>query len=168
MIVLETERLILREILFKDFQELSEILQNPKVMLPWNELFTNQELKRWIADNIRQYKRYRTGYLAVIKKSDLSFIGIIGVVKLHIKNSKFYELGYILKEKYRGKGYAIESIKRCINYASQNLNIREIYLCTDISNDQSQKLINSLGFKFVENHTSNSKCFSKYKLTFLK
>ena len=63
------------------FQELSEILQNPKVMLPWNELFTNQELKRWIVDNIKQYKRYRTGYLAVIKKSDLSFIGIVGVIK---------------------------------------------------------------------------------------
>ena len=57
MIVLETERLILREISFKDFQELSKILQNPKVMLPWNELFTNQELKHWIADNIRQYKQ---------------------------------------------------------------------------------------------------------------
>ena len=34
MIILETERLILREISFEDFQELSEILQNPKVMLP--------------------------------------------------------------------------------------------------------------------------------------
>lgn len=168
MIVLETERLILREISFKDFQELSKILQNPKVMLPWNELFTNQELKHWIADNIRQYKRYRTGYLAVIKKSDLSFIGIIGVVKLHIENAKFYELGYVLKEEYRGKGYATESIKRCINYASQNLDIREIYLCTNISNRRSQRLTNSLGFKFVENYTLNRKYFSKYKLTFLK
>lgn len=168
MIVLETERLILREILFKDFQELSEILQNPKVMLPWNELFTNQELKRWIADNIIQYKRYRTGYLAVIKKSDLSFIGIIGVVKLHIKNAKSYELGYVIKKEHRNQGYAAEGIRQCIKYTSEKLNIQEVYLCVDISNHQSQKLINSLGFKFVENHTSNSKCFSKYKLTFLK
>lgn len=168
MIILETERLILREISFEDFQELSEILQNPKVMLPWNELFTNQELKRWIVDNIKQYKRYRTGYLAVIKKSDLSFIGIVGVIKLHIKNANFYELGYVLKEEYRGNGYATESIKRCINYASQNLNIREIYLCMDISNHKSQKLINLLGFKFVGNYTLNNKCFSKYKLMFWK
>ena len=42
MIILETERIILSEISFEDFQKLSEILQNPKVMLPWNELFTNQ------------------------------------------------------------------------------------------------------------------------------
>lgn len=44
MIILETERLTLREISLNDIQELSKILQNPKSMLPWHELFTNQEL----------------------------------------------------------------------------------------------------------------------------
>lgn len=152
MIVLETERLILREISFEDFQELSEILQNPKVMLPWNELFTNQELKRWIADNIKQYKRYHTGYLAVIKKSDLSFIGIIGVVKLHIKNAKFYELGYVLKEKYRGKGYTTEGVKCYVKYIFNCLNVNEIFVKINKENINSKKVIQHLKMGLVEKH----------------
>lgn len=152
MIVLETERLILREVSFNDFQELSKILQNPKVMLPWNELFTNQELKRWIADNIRQYKRYRTGYLAVIKKSDFSFIGIIGVVKLHIKNAKFYELGYVLKEKYRGKGYTTEGVKSYVKYIFNCLNVKEIFVKINKENINSEKVIQHLKMWLVEKH----------------
>ncbi len=150
MIVLETERLILREVSFNDFQELSKILQNPKVMLPWNELFTNQELKRWVADNIRQYKRYRTGYLAVIKKSDFSFIGIIGVVKLHIKNAKFYELGYVLKEKYRGNGYATEGVKSYVKYIFNCLNVKEIFVKINKENINSAQVIQHSKIGLVE------------------
>lgn len=152
MTVLETERLILREISFKDFQELSKILQNPKVMLPWNELFTDQELKHWIADNIIQYKRYRTGYLAVIKKSDLSFMGIIGVVKLHTKNTEFYELGYVLKEKHRGKGYTTEGVKSYIKYIFNCLNVNEIFVKINKENTNSKKIIQRLKIGLVEKH----------------
>lgn len=168
MIILETERLTLREISLNDIRELSKILQNPKSMLPWHELFTNQELCNWIVNNIEQYNRYNTGYLAVIRKNDKKFIGIIRIIKVHTKKSKFYELGYILKNQYQKQGYATEGIRRCIKYISEKLKIQEVYSCTNTSNHQSQKLINSLGFKFVENYTLNRKYFSKYKLMFLK
>ncbi|MDR0738931.1 MAG: GNAT family N-acetyltransferase [Oscillospiraceae bacterium] len=127
-IFIETKRLFLREITSNDFNGLSEILQNLAVMLPWDSTFSDEELHTWVNENISQYRKYRTGYLAVIRKSDLNFIGIIGIIKVQIENSSFYELGYVLKQNYRGNGYATEGAKACVKYVFSNLNAKKSFL----------------------------------------
>ena len=61
----------------------AEVLQKMKLMRGLIRGYSDKtpRTKYGGNDNIKQYKRYRTGYLAVIKKSDLSFIGIVGVIK---------------------------------------------------------------------------------------
>ena len=55
--ILETERLILRELEQGDLPDLAEMLQNPRVMYAYEHTFTDRDVQQWLD---RQRARYRT------------------------------------------------------------------------------------------------------------
>ena len=50
--ILETERLVIRKLIYEDFDKLSEILKDIDVMYAWEHSFTDDEVKEWIDRNI--------------------------------------------------------------------------------------------------------------------
>ena len=48
MIILETERLVLREMEQGDFADLAEILQDPEVMYAYEHDFTDADVQAWL------------------------------------------------------------------------------------------------------------------------
>ena len=46
--ILETERLFLRELRQTDFRDLAEILQNPKVMYAYEHDFSDDDVQIWL------------------------------------------------------------------------------------------------------------------------
>ncbi|MDR0751963.1 MAG: GNAT family N-acetyltransferase [Christensenellaceae bacterium] len=70
--------------------------------------------------------------MAVIRKFDLKFIGIIGIIKLEFKeiksdNDAMYELAYVLGRKYWSNGYVIEGTKACLKYSFRVLRISKVF-----------------------------------------
>jgi [ribosomal protein S5]-alanine N-acetyltransferase len=61
----------------------------------------------------------------------------------------FYELGYRFKKKHWGKGYATESCRAIIEYGFEQLHINTIFAITYPKHTSSQKVLNKLGFKHV-------------------
>ncbi|MFR5881574.1 MAG: GNAT family N-acetyltransferase [Cloacibacillus evryensis] len=53
--VIETERLIMREITEADFEAASRILGDAGVMYAWEHGFSEEEVRRWIGECIRRY-----------------------------------------------------------------------------------------------------------------
>ena len=47
--ILETERLMLREMGEQDIPDLKEILQNPRVMYAYEHDFTDEDVREWLA-----------------------------------------------------------------------------------------------------------------------
>ena len=56
MIILETKRLLLRELEPEDRKDLAEILQDPQVMYAYEHEFTDDDVQAWLD---RQQERYR-------------------------------------------------------------------------------------------------------------
>ena len=48
MTILETERLILREMDQEDFSDLAQMLQNPRVMVAYEHDFSDEDVQRWL------------------------------------------------------------------------------------------------------------------------
>lgn len=67
--ILETERLILRELEQNDFEDLSEILQDTKVMYAYEHNFSNKDVQIWLDRQRNRYEKYGFGLWAVILKS---------------------------------------------------------------------------------------------------
>ena len=66
--VLETERLILREYTWDDFEALFEILSDAETMQHYPKPYDEKMTKRWIEWSIENYQKYGFGLWAVILK----------------------------------------------------------------------------------------------------
>ena len=98
--ILETERLFLREMRQNDFRDLAEILQNPNVMYAYEHDFSEDDVQVWLDRQIDRYKKYGFGLWAVILKNTNEMIGQAGLTIQPYKNAEVLEIGYLLKERF--------------------------------------------------------------------
>ena len=66
--VLETERLYLRELMQTDFQSLCKILQDEQTMYAYEGAFNDAEVQEWLDRQISRYQEFGFGPWAVILK----------------------------------------------------------------------------------------------------
>lgn len=144
-IILQTERLILREMNQLDFQDLAEILQNPRVMYAYEHDFSDEDVQIWLDRQLTRYQKYGFGLWAVILKSSGIMIGQAGLTMQPYKDSQVLEIGYLLKEKYWHQGYAREAAAGCKHYAFEQLHQNKIYSIIKSDNYPSMKVAQSIG-----------------------
>ena len=153
--IIETERLILREILPADKAEMFELDSDPEVHkylgnMPVKDIDQVRDVIQFIR---QQYIHNEIGRFAMIEKNTNKFIGWCGLklFKEPLNNhNDFYDLGYRLIKKYWGQGYATEASKAWLAHGFNTMNLTEIYAMTDSRNTNSKKVLKKTGFKFVE------------------
>ena len=145
--ILETERLYLREMNQNDFGDLAEILQNPKVMYAYEHDFSDNDVQEWLDRQIERYKKYSFGLWAVTLKNTDEMIGQAGLTIQPYKGIEVLEIGYLLKENFWHKGYASEAASGCKKYAFERLNRDKVYSIIKSDNYSSMKVAESIGMK---------------------
>lgn len=151
---IETERLLLREVVFSDVDGMFELDSNPNVhtYLGNKPVTTIEQSREYIEFLQQQYKDFGTGRWAVILKETNEFIGWSGIkfITDEINNHQnFYEIGYRFIEKHWGKGYATEAGKAFIDHAFSEMKVEAVYAYADEGNDNSRKILEKLGLQFV-------------------
>jgi len=153
-IFVETDRLILREILPTDVDGLFQLDSDPEVhRYLGNKPVENKEQIIAMINFIRQqYVDYGIGRWAIVDKESNNFIGWTGLKLVReFTNShiNYYDLGYRLIQKYWGKGFATEAAKASIDYGFEKLNLSEIYAMADCENIKSNDVLTKNGLKFI-------------------
>lgn len=77
--ILETERLFLRELDKSDFDSLCEILQDDETMYAYEGAFSDDEVWEWLDRQISRYHKWNFGLWAVIFKKTDKLIGQCGL-----------------------------------------------------------------------------------------
>lgn len=154
-IFIETERLVIRELLPSDDEDILELDSDPDVheFLGKSPIKTIEEARNVIAFIRRQYIDNGIGRWAIVEKESGNFIGWTGfkLITDTINNhSNYYDLGYRLIKKYWGKGYATEAAAACCNYGFNHLAQIKLYAITDVGNANSRKVLEKVGFKCLE------------------
>ncbi len=121
MIILETERLYLRELVPSDTKELRKVLSDPESMQYYPHPFSEEEVDKWILWNIENYHNYQHGLWAVILKEGQVFLGDCGITMQNIENEIVPEIGFHIIKEYSKRGYATEAARACKDYAFQVL-----------------------------------------------
>lgn len=156
-IYLETERLILREILPTDVDGMYELDANPIVhqYLGKTPIKTKLEAANIIQFIREQYKERGIGRFAVIEKSSGNFIGWSGL-KLNLDKKEelngirnFYDIGYRIIPRFWGHGYATESSLAVLDYGFNTLDINTIFGAAEIENIASNKILKKIGLQFI-------------------
>lgn len=151
---IETERLILREMLPSDDEGMFELDSNPEVhRFLGNKPVKNIEESRLMIQNLRkQYAENGTGRWAVILKETNQFIGWSGIkfIKDSVNNRHdFYEIGYRFMQKHWGKGYATEAGLAFIDFAFNELKVENLYAYANAQNEGSRNILEKLGMQYV-------------------
>lgn len=172
-IKLETNRLILREILESDEESMFQLDSNAAVhkYLGNNPIKTKDEAVQTIAFIRSQYKNYGIGRFACIEKSSGHFIGWSGLKfntgeKESLNNhTDFIDIGYRLLPKYWGKGYGYESAIASLEFGFNSMNYQKIYGAADVANIASNKILKKIGLHFINEFDYKNIKVNWYELT---
>lgn len=151
-ITIETERLILRELLPIDDEGMYRLDSNPNVhKFLGNQPIVSIEESRQYIDYIRnQYLENGIGRYAVILKETNEFIGWSGIKYITEHENghvNFYEIGYRFIEEYWKKGYGYESAKAWLDYGFNTMKIQTMYASANIENSGSRKILEKIGMQ---------------------
>lgn len=138
--ILETERLYLREMEQSDFEDLCKILKDEETMAAYEGAFHDAEVQEWLDKQLSRYQKYGFGLWAVVLKETGEMIGQCGLTVQQWKNQELLEIGYLFQRLYWHKGYATEAAKACKKYAFEVLNADEVCSIIRDTNIASQKV----------------------------
>ena len=146
--ILETQRLILREMTDEDFPALCRMLRDPEVMYAYAHGFSEAESWDWLR---RQQSRYETdgfGLWAMIEKKSGRMIGQCGLTMQALADGTMvHEVGYLLEKAAWGNGWATEAAVACRQYAFDVLGVEEVYSIIRENNLPSQRVALRNGMK---------------------
>ncbi|MCD4708240.1 MAG: GNAT family N-acetyltransferase [Candidatus Sabulitectum sp.] len=144
--VLETERLLLRQVSTNDTGDLFRCYSDPEVM---KYLATPLENEDAIGGILEDYKDgFSEGYNLIwaldIKETGV-FAGTAGFEEFSFLDGKA-DIGFSMLPSHQGKGYMEEVLLEIINYGFQILRINRIQTTVVPENIPSVKLLGKLGF----------------------
>lgn len=124
--VLQSGRLVFREIEEGDAPVIAQIMRDEGVQKVWGHYFTDDDVSAWIERRREGYRKNGIDYLLAVKKETDEVIGQIGLLKEIIDGEEVWGIGYILLGKYCRNGYATEGAKAMAQYAFETLKADKI------------------------------------------
>lgn len=153
--ILDTERLYLREMNQGDFEALCKILQDDETMYAYEGAFSNEEVQEWLDRQISRYQKWGFGLWAVILKETDEMIGQCGLTMQPWKDREVLEIGYLFNRMHWHTGYAVEAAKACKEYAFEILKAKEVCSIIRDTNTASQKVAQRNGMCVKDSWTKH-------------
>jgi len=146
MVIIETQRLILRQYNEDDLISLHKIFSDPKTMAFYPAPFRIDQTQDWINRNQKRYEADGYGLWAVCLKDNNELIGDCGLVKQQVDNKTEVEIGYHINKEYWSNGYASEAARGCMEYGFNKLSLNKLISIIDPKNIASIRVAEKNGF----------------------
>ncbi|MDU1230480.1 MAG: GNAT family N-acetyltransferase [Clostridium sp.] len=150
--IIETNRLILREYTLDDFDNLYEIVSDPETMRHYPKPFDEERTRDWIEWNLQNYKNYGFGLWVVTLKETGEFIGDCGISIQNIDWELLPEIGYHIHKKYWRRGFGSEAARAVRDWAFENTDYNCIYSCMKYTNVGSYSTAIANGMRKVKEY----------------
>ena len=150
--MIETERLILRELTTDDFDALYEIVSDPETMQHYPAPFDAARTRGWITWNISNYQTYGFGLWAVVLKETGALIGDCGMSIQHIDGEMLPEIGYHIHKTHWRKGLGKEAAQAVRDWAFEHTDYDILYSYMKYTNVGSWSTAMANGMKKVKEY----------------
>ena len=159
--MIETERLLLREMTHDDFDALYRVLSDSDIMQHYPYTFDEKRVRGWIDRNLERYKTFGFGLWAVCLKETGEMIGDCGLTMQMINGQIKPEIGYHIRADHQRKGYAREAAAAVRDWAFTNTPFNTIYSYMKHTNVASARTAMAYGCEFVEEYPDEVNGFSR-------
>ena len=149
MIIIETERLILRHLELSDGTAMMHVFGDAEVMHFGDGVQTRDWVEAWLRTSIENYRRRGFGPYAVVERISGNVIGYCGLYSFpDVNGQEEIELGYRLQRTAWEHGYATEAAGSVRDFAFQTLNIRRLIALIDPMNLASLRVAEKIGMHY--------------------
>ena len=149
MKILETERLLLRQLTTDDAEFILELLNDPSFIrnIGDRNVRTIDDACSYILNGpVASYAKNGFGlYLVVLKETNES-IGMCGLIKRDALED--VDIGYALLPRYWSKGYAFEAARATKEYARKVIGLNRIVAIVDPVNAGSIRVLEKIGLHY--------------------
>jgi RimJ/RimL family protein N-acetyltransferase len=146
--ILETPRLVLRELSLRDLDFVAEMLAHPEVMRFWPRPYTREEAMEWIRRQRERYVGHGFGYWLALEKAGGQPIGQAGLLRQEIDGVVETGIGYLLHRPFWGQGYATEAAIGCREHAFGKLAKPRVTATVRPENLPSRRVAERIGLQF--------------------
>lgn len=148
--IIETERIFLREMNQNDFDALYKVLADPEIMQHYPYSFDEERVRVWIDRNVKRYEIFGFGLWAVCLKENGEMIGDCGLTMQNIGGVIKPEIGYHIRSDKQRKGYAKEAAIAVRDWTFKNTPFQQIFSYMKYTNEPSAKTAVSWGCHLVD------------------
>jgi RimJ/RimL family protein N-acetyltransferase len=147
--ILETERLLIRQLSTEDAGFILELLNEPSFIRNIGDrgVRTIEGANAYILNGpVASYAKNGFGlYLVKLKETDES-IGMCGLIKRDTLED--VDIGYAFLPRFWSKGYAFESARAVKEYAKNTIGLNRIVAIVDPENGGSIRVLEKIGLQF--------------------
>jgi len=147
--ILETERLILRQLTTADAEFMFELLNDPSFIqnIGDRKIRTIDDASTYIMKGpIASYKKKGFGLYLVQLKDTGESIGICGLIKRD--GLEDVDIGYALLPRYWSRGYAVEAARATKAYAKDVIGLKRLVAIVDPANEGSVRVLEKIGLHY--------------------
>ncbi len=155
--ILETERLVLNQLVEEDAEVYFRMRTNPRI-----RQYMDKDPDENVAASLKKIQEIEgtrlenkaINWVLRLKESN-EFIGDLGMWRFDIAHHRA-EIGYSMFPAFHGKGYMTEALNRMLDFAFQDIKLHSLEANTHPDNESSMALLKRVGFRqeayFTENY----------------
>lgn len=150
-LILETERLLLRQFTTDDAKFITELVNTPGWIefIGDRDIKTDEQAKKYLENGpLKSYELNGFGLYLVELKNEKAPIGMCGIIKRdYLENP---DIGFAFLPAFTEKGFAFEMASETMIYAKNKLKLPTVFAITVSENKRSINLLKKLGMKFIK------------------
>lgn len=146
---IETNRLILRKMMVKDYEDMYAYACRFDVTkyLTWKPHTSPNYTKEYLEYIATKYSLGEFYDWAIIDKQNAKMIGTCGFTRFDF-HSNCAEVGYVLNPEYWGRGYATEAVQTVINFGFEKIGLTRIEAKYMQGNEASRRVMEKVGMTY--------------------
>lgn len=146
--ILETDRLLLREITLDDSESIFKCFSNDEVTRFYGQdtlenIEQAEKIVEFFSRNFKENKGIRWG---IERKGTKGIIGTVGFNAWSPKHKRA-EIGYEIHPEQWRSGYTLEALSKVVSYGFERMGLTRIGAVVFIENEASNKLLTKIGFQ---------------------
>ena len=145
--ILETDRLILREMSLADADFVAAMLADPEVMRFYPRCHSRQEAEAWIQRQLDRYARHGYGLWLVLDRVMSQPVGQVGLTLQPVDGQEEPEVGYLIHRPFWRQGFATEAAAATRDYAFNALGKNYVISLIRAENVPSQGVALKIGMQ---------------------
>ena len=154
-VIIQTERLTLREMTHDDYDILYAVLSDSDIMRHYPYTFDEKRVRGWIDRNRQRYNDFGFGLWAVCLAENGVMIGDCGLTMQNINGTILPEIGYHIAKIHQNKGYATEAARAVRDWTFTVTPFRSLYSYMKKENLPSAAVARANGMTLTDEFTDD-------------